>query len=706
MTGMRKNADFTSAWVVLLWVALCASEVHAGEGFVLVATEDNTRDMSVNLGTDALYGEVHFADRLIDAPATVAGRDRVSEVLNHDDGVLDVQHTLFKKAALSSRTLIHFETLKDELRDHCWRKEDAKALKATLRLYVIPPYGPSTHHRLWGIAPTVHTPDNVALDPPPASVPIGVFRQTEPWVEGPGQNSFFSTSYDEDLLLDVQRVGIATAGTWLDVDVEEVDVCLNREPGLHAESKEGDRINLCFDDAPGWQPWMEWDVSEAVRYWLEHDFDPEVDHGLSLYQYPGETAEQQTRISPPLKNLGRSRAVVSFASSSAVADCTGAGGQWGGPDGSDFIYANTLCMTPEFDDLEPGDPYGAPRFITPLTRPEWAPQLVIESLSQSEACTLGASVPELNATIDAPASGAIVLTNRSDTRLEIASVELDPADALELDGGACGSLDPGETCMVGVALDDDEPGAVAVQLVVRFRRGDGAMTIQRFAIEGQVGSDEDGVPDAVEDDAAGKDRDGNGDDVPDREQSHVASLRNVRGEAFTIAARKGDRLGAVQMPDLPVDQRVARVDFPHGFLTFELHTKKDGVVSIEVRLPNEQSSDGLTYYAFGPTEQGEEAHWYPFASDGKLGAAIDDGTLLLKVADGGLGDSDLEKDGVIRVVGGVGERPPPSDALTTDAEIGIFCTLGLPSSSSGPHAAWLLLATSGWLARRRSRRAG
>ena len=372
--------------IVVLSSLTTVRVARAGAGFTLVATEQNTRDMSVNLGTDALRGEVEFSGRKIQAPTSVAGRDALIPLLNHDDGVLDVQHTFFINAALSSRTLIHFQTLKDELKEHCWSKGEVAELRAKLRLYVIPPYAPATHYRLWGIAPTVYTPTTLDIDPPPASVPIGVFRQLEPWVEGPGQNSFFTATYAEDALLDVKRVGVATSGTWHGAPVEEVDVCLNREPGLEAVSWEDERIPLCYDDSPDFEPWVEWDVSEAVRFWLEHGFDPSVDHGFALYQYPGESADDQARINTPVVGWGRSRAVVSFASSSAEADCPGAGGEWGGPGGADLIYSNTLCMSPTEGDLEPGDLLGAPRFITPLVRRDWAPQLVIEGDNDEASC--------------------------------------------------------------------------------------------------------------------------------------------------------------------------------------------------------------------------------------------------------------------------------------------------------------------------------
>ncbi|MCG8554364.1 MAG: hypothetical protein MJD61_03615 [Proteobacteria bacterium] len=677
---------------------------HAGESFTLVATERNTRDMSVNLAADALRGDTFFGGRKVQAPSLAVGRDELAALLNHDDGVLDVQHTFFVRAALSARTLIHFQTLEDELRKHCWTKENASKLRARLRLYVVPPYGPRTHHRLWGTAPTVYTPATLDIDPPPASVPIAVFRQIDPWIEGPGQNSFFTATYGEQYLLDVKRVGVRTRGTWHGVAVEPVDVCLNREPGLEARSWQGEQLALCHAPPERFDPWVEWDVTEAVRFWLERDFAPEIDHGFSLYQYPGEIASDQVRINAPEIGLGRSRAVVTFASSSAAADCPGAGGEWGGPGGVDLVYGNTRCMRAVGGEVRGAGGADSPQIVKPRVRREWAPQLVVESSDPSGACHLAASSwTSLDTLRGERVSSELILSNRSvRQRIAIERVRIAEGQAFRLREDGCSGtvLDESSAmqdghaaapeaapdCSVRIDMLSDRLGPKQAMLEVSYRlAGATGQAERRFKLTGTVSEDRDGVPDAVED-AAAHNGDGNGDGVPDRRQDHVASFQNRGREVVTVAALPGTRLTSVGERRLAPPAALANVEFTHGFVGFRLSGLARGdAAAISVALPDEGLVD---FYSFGPLENGGQARWYSASFDGKRGARMEGRYVKLVIEDGQLGDADFTVNGEIAIVGGAGKPRAQPLTQTTNAAVGLLCSVA-DAGRAGGGAGWL-----------------
>ena len=657
--------------VLTLW---SNSPAQAGDNFVLIANEKNTRDMSVNLGVNALRGPTVFANHEIKPPISLLDRTELSGLFNHDTGVLDVQHTLNIPAPLSSRILLQFQTLKDQLAANCWTADQASNLRATLRLYVIPPYGPTKHNRLLGISPTVHLPPEVGLNPPPASVPIGVFRQVEPWVEGSGQNDFFTATYGPEYLLDVKRVGVAGPNTvWLGQKVEPVDVCLNRQPGLQAIGDEGQRAILCFDDDPNWQPWVEWDVTAAVRLWIEQGFDPVHYHGFSLYQYPGETAEDQIRISPETAGQGRSRPVISFASSSAEADCPAAGGEWGGRGNLDLVYGNQICMSTVDNDLEPGAPFESPRFITPVHRPEWAPQLVIEAITPDAGCNLAASIPtDLDTQLGATLESEVVLRVSSPSTVSIDSTSFTgaPFEIGEIICSAC-PLHSGDNYVVPFRFDASSLGEFVGTLVVGFHLPGEEVNLRSLDVPVTitVSEDCDGISDAVENLAAAN-GDGNGDGVFDRAQGHVASFRTLSGEISTIVADVGVCVKNAHQPILTPNETMQNLDFPFGFIGFELREVREGATApVTITFPEKKAS---AFYGFGRRNSDSPAEWYPFGFDSSTASAHFDGnraTLLL--TDGASGDHDLLNNGVIVFTGGAAVPRFDDGAVgLTDATIG------------------------------------
>lgn len=697
--------------LVLGWTGAAAAWADNGQSFTLVATEETTKDMSVNLvadtlrdaqiGPDGKYVPVLFGGREIKPPNMAIPKQDAINLVNHDSGILDIQHTFLVSAPLASRILISFETLKQELQKNCWTAQDAPNLRAKLRLYVIPPYGPGKQHRWFGVSPSTHITPSAGLDPPPASVPIAVFEQQQAWVEGDGQNSFFTATYDPAHLLDVQRVGVSKSGTsWEGLPLDDVDLCLNRAPGRVATGNAGNRAELCYDPDPNWQPWMEWDVSKAVQKWLREGFDPATYHGFSLYQYPGVTAEDQIRFAPEEQGKSRSRAVVSFASSSGKADCPGVGGVFGGPSQAEIIFGNGKCMTQDPRDLvwtqlKPGaKAKPIPRILEMKTHPEWAPQLVIEATGPSRQCS--AQVEFLPEKPDIATQGRAPLQMRffalhPEDRLTIQRVQVRPGPGLEAEriGQGCAPglvLEPGQPCTETLALSAQSPGsaqiAVKVDYLINGASGSTQSVTQFQTLS--VSEDYDGTPDAVENLAPNQDA--NQDQVPDRKQSHVNSVQDPRGGWLSVATHRGLLVEALHFPELKPDAKQGAVQFERGFVGFRIKGLPKGERA-RVQIQAERPFDPLgTFWGYGPTPDDFAPHWFDYKDMGQYGSKIVDGKVELTLYDGAIGDTDGIANGEILVLGGVGlalgagKKAP----RLTDATV---------ASAGGPF--WLLLVGAG-----------
>lgn len=647
-----------------------------GENFTLVSNEENTKDMSVNLVADTLrddrigpngkYVPIEFGSRKIFVPTLLIPKEEALALVNHDSGLLDIQHTFLNSAPMASRILIQFQSLKQELKKHCWSAKDADSIRATLRLYVIPPYGPQKHNRGFGVSPTAFFEPNLGIDPPPVSLPIAVFKQQKPWVEGNGQNSFFTATYDESALLDVKRVGIVGPGTmWEGQAVPPVDLCLNRERGRVAKGRNGNQATLCFDENPDWSPWMEWDVSAAVAEWMKHDFDPSLYHGFSLYQYPGVKASDQVRFSPEEPGKARTRAVVTFASSSAKADCPGAGGVFGGPSQAEIVYANYKCMSPEPNDLEPGNENGIARLIEMRTRPEWAPQLVIESTKSPGSCAVshGFFPERLDAALTRPGQVSFFLLNRrSQGAISISDIRLGGGATLRatLKENLCAGQEVGPQgrCELKIEVNGQAAGSAPLSIEVDYRVvggvvGDTQVTTLRDELAVTVSEDADGSPDAEENKALNG-GDGNGDGVPDRAQDHVYSWVGLSGHPLTLAAAPGTRVIEVDQPEFPLDKARQILSFDQGFLSFKIRGLTPGsATTAELHFHEDLAKGTWHYYGFGPTPDLPATHWYPFVFKGQLGVEVQAKKLVFHLVDGGLGDADQKANGEILSFGGV-----------------------------------------------------
>ena len=661
----------------------------AGVSFTLVADEESTKDMSVNFAA-----EDFLQDGSINPVAAVARGNMVDRdnTVNHDSGVLDVHFSDNKSFSPDSRSLIQFLTLEDQLAAHCWTKEETQELTATLRLYVIPPYGPRAHYRLLGQTP-IWNPNVPPFDfnPVPASMPVAVFRQQTRWQEGNDLNSYFDVTHN-GVPLDVQRVGVVPQPgitDWADLNADgsikefdespAVDRCINRDPTITATNRDDGKIyELCYDDVPDadFEPWMEWDVTGAVRFWLENDFDPSSYHGFSLVHSPNDPV---TRISDVL-GKGRSRSVISFASSSAAADCAAAGGLWGGPDEREFAFINTRCMTSERDDLDPNFPgLSVPRSVAPAVRPEWRPQLVIPSRTDAfPVCVAG--LPALSAMIGSSASGDFRWFNHLQSdRIQIESLEFSGPDAASFSVSRnCGAVDAqGGECAETITLRPDRQGEHNATLVGIYRV-DGEQDPRSVSVEvsALASEDSDGIPATIENQAANN-GDGNDDGVPDRGQSHVASFRNSDGNMVTIVTAVGTRLRDVRQADLSPSDEINHLDFNHGFYGFEVeNVPPGGQISVELLLPDDSVE---SYYKYGSTPGNRENHWYQYNFDGNTGAEIDGNKVTLHFIDGARGDGDLLANGSITDPGGPAEDNSfdPITVKPTDARVGSFDPLTL-----------------------------
>lgn len=170
----------------------------------------------------------------------------------------------------------------------------------------------------------------------------------------------------------------------------------------------------------------------------------------------------------------------------------------------------------------------------------------------------------------------------------------------------------------------------------------------RFGLENLPSQDSDGIPDVVENEAPNG-GDGNRDGVPDSEQRNVASLPNlVDGTYLTLVApAEFDLVAVASIANPAPDNSPSGLDFPVGFLSFEIHGVPDGgTVNVELILHNSVELTG--YYKYGPTPDNSEPHFYAFNRTKDYGVQkIKPGMVQLRYTDGMTGDDDLESNGII-----------------------------------------------------------
>ena len=171
-------------------------------------------------------------------------------------------------------------------------------------------------------------------------------------------------------------------------------------------------------------------------------------------------------------------------------------------------------------------------------------------------------------------------------------------------------------------------------------------------------SDDDGVPDIVEDGAPNS-GDGNSDGTPDSDQADVASLPDINDQYVTVAITSSlpttttATLSTVTTSAPPAGAP-SGVDFPIGMVGFKLL----GVTTTTVEIIPASAVVFGTYYKFGPEPGDATDHWYEFPFDGTTGAEILADRVVLHFVDGLRGDHDLTVNGEILDPGAMANNAP------------------------------------------------
>ena len=179
-------------------------------------------------------------------------------------------------------------------------------------------------------------------------------------------------------------------------------------------------------------------------------------------------------------------------------------------------------------------------------------------------------------------------------------------------------------------------------------------------------SDNDGISDQVED-AAPNNGNGNGDGVPDSQQTTVSSVPSattgdyITLEASVFGASEACPVEAVTVTDptdLPPDDDFPK---PQGMLEFTLGCAV-AEVSIYFHGENEPIDlEILSYRKFGPTHIEPTDHWYTLPTASFFSTVIDGSPVLvarLFLVDGLIGDHDLAVNGQIVDPGALAKGPP------------------------------------------------
>ncbi len=174
--------------------------------------------------------------------------------------------------------------------------------------------------------------------------------------------------------------------------------------------------------------------------------------------------------------------------------------------------------------------------------------------------------------------------------------------------------------------------------------------------------DRDGISDTVEA-GAPNNGDGNGDGVPDNQQSNVVSLPNRGdGQYVTLVSPSGTSLINVVALDRPFGAPVG-VEFPVGAFNFRIEGLERGS-RVQVKLYLSSDVELNTYYKSGTGDVVGEPIAYEFLRGDSglsdLGADISGKPIVLYLQDGMDGDDDKKVNGVILDPGGPAFDPPPT----------------------------------------------
>jgi hypothetical protein len=211
-----------------------------------------------------------------------------------------------------------------------------------------------------------------------------------------------------------------------------------------------------------------------------------------------------------------------------------------------------------------------------------------------------------------------------------------------------------EPCSVQVSFNPNETGTATG--IITIQSNDPDTPEIHVSLTGFGAGDFDGLDDNEENGPNGDDPDydGNGDGVPDSQQSHVSSFHTFDGASYLTMATGNESvtLRDVRAVDNPSPADVPpTAQFPLGFFEFSLCCFEPGSSqTLTITLPDLDELPNA-YYKFGPTPENPVPHWYEFMYDGVTGAEFVDGQIVLHFVDGERGDDDLIANGSITDIG-------------------------------------------------------
>jgi hypothetical protein len=155
--------------------------------------------------------------------------------------------------------------------------------------------------------------------------------------------------------------------------------------------------------------------------------------------------------------------------------------------------------------------------------------------------------------------------------------------------------------------------------------------------------------------------------------SNVVTLPNPEGGSpITITSPDGTTLSASISPHSDAAPP-AGIDFPFGFLSFEVINTAQPGGPVTVTISGLDFSQITDYYKYGATPADPSNHWYDFLlntptdADSATGTGMEivNGNLVLHLVDGGRGDDDLSANGYVFDIGGPAEAATGSTATPT-----------------------------------------
>jgi hypothetical protein len=139
--------------------------------------------------------------------------------------------------------------------------------------------------------------------------------------------------------------------------------------------------------------------------------------------------------------------------------------------------------------------------------------------------------------------------------------------------------------------------------------------------------------------------DGNGDGILGSLEPNVCSFPGISGKWWTLVSPAGTQLAGVS-PSGPPDfaSLPPGYDFPLGFATFTVQGLAAGATLMVTNVLHDALSFD-TVWAYGPTPDSAQPHWYEFLFDGQVGARLSPYQFTLTFVDGQRGDDDLMANG-------------------------------------------------------------